>query len=110
MKVAVASTDGKVVNDHFGRAKAFYIFELEKDRITYIEKRETAPSCPTYTGGEGVPEGSQDAVDTVADCAAVVVAQIGAGAIRRLEKRNITALVLPLVLEEALEAARNELL
>lgn len=30
-KIAVASTDGKVVNQHFGRADTFYILETDEN-------------------------------------------------------------------------------
>jgi len=35
-EIAVASSDGKVVNQHFGKATNFLIFEVEGDNFKYI--------------------------------------------------------------------------
>lgn len=43
MKVAVVSSDGKVINQHFGKASRFLIFEVNCDEIRFIEVRETIP-------------------------------------------------------------------
>lgn len=43
--IAVASSDGIVVNNHFGKARTFYIYEEKDDKITYVEKREVEPVC-----------------------------------------------------------------
>ena len=45
-RIAVASSDGIVVNNHFGRAKTFYIYEKSSDETErLIEKREVIPIC-----------------------------------------------------------------
>ena len=61
-RVAVASSDGKYVNQHFGRATQFLIFEMGHDQdredndnpmdpgdhceYRFIELRRNEPSCP----------------------------------------------------------------
>lgn len=47
VKIAVASTDGKVVNQHFGRADRFYILEADEDtaRFRLAEERGAVPVC-----------------------------------------------------------------
>jgi predicted Fe-Mo cluster-binding NifX family protein len=45
MKVAVVSSDGKVINQHFGNASRFLIFEVDGGEIQLIEVRETTPLC-----------------------------------------------------------------
>lgn len=38
-KIAVASSDGIVVNNHFGRAKEFYIYQIdETEQLHFLEK------------------------------------------------------------------------
>ncbi|HEY0196185.1 MAG TPA: NifB/NifX family molybdenum-iron cluster-binding protein [Methanobacterium sp.] len=38
-KVAVASSDGKFVNQHFGMAQQFLIFEIDDDEYKFMELR-----------------------------------------------------------------------
>ena len=43
-KIAFASSDGKVVNQHFGRTKQFLIVEIDGKDYKYIETRVNEPS------------------------------------------------------------------
>ncbi|MDD3248411.1 MAG: NifB/NifX family molybdenum-iron cluster-binding protein [Methanosarcina sp.] len=45
MKVAVVSSDGKVINQHFGKAPLFYIFDVGGGKIQFLEVRECTPLC-----------------------------------------------------------------
>lgn len=42
-KVAFASSDGKVVNQHFGKAKKFLIFQIGDNGAEYLETRDNKP-------------------------------------------------------------------
>ncbi len=44
-KAAVASSDGKVINQHFGRAKEFLIFEITNQEFQFLELRQNNPAC-----------------------------------------------------------------
>lgn len=46
MKIAVASTDGKVIDLHFGDANRFLIFELEDGEGKFQEMREKKHQSP----------------------------------------------------------------
>lgn len=48
-RIAVVSTDGKTVNDHFGRAERFLIYDID-DKLTFVEER------PAETYSVGDPE------------------------------------------------------
>jgi len=99
-KVAVASTDGKVVNEHFGRAERFLIFEVEDGRLSFSELREAGPPCME---GEHSDTGLADAAGSLADCRAVLVSRIGAAAARALESAGIEALEIHGFIDEVLE-------
>lgn len=100
-KVAVASSDFRVVNQHFGRAGEFLIFQhLQEGGFQFLEKRETKPLC---SGGEHNEGQLERTVVLLADCRAVLVSQIGPGARAGLTARGITAEVLPLYIEDALQ-------
>ena len=46
-RIAIASTDGIVVNQHFGHAERFHIIELdaETEKYEYTETREAERVC-----------------------------------------------------------------
>jgi len=83
MKVAFASTDKIHVDEHFGQAKEFYLWEIGPDKAE-------------FTGVVQVNEGDGDADDRIearsaalADCALVYVGQIGGPAAARLVAKKI---------------------
>ncbi|MDR3318778.1 MAG: dinitrogenase iron-molybdenum cofactor biosynthesis protein [Clostridiales bacterium] len=91
VNVAVASTDGKVINTHFGRAKNFYIVQLDvgAESYEYIESRDVSPSCKDFDHSEH----DFDAVAAaLSDCRYILVAKAGYGAISFMESKGITVL------------------
>lgn len=102
MKVAVASSDGIVINQHFGRADTFLIYELTKEKgAEFIEKRNGRPFCH---GGEHLERDLLDSVELLADCEKVFVLQIGRGASEALRSRNTEPVVARGIIEEVLAA------
>lgn len=77
-KVAVASSDCKFINQHFGRARQFLIFEIkESGGFEFLALRENTPPCGV---GEHDDRLLGKTVDLVADCKVVLASQIGPGA------------------------------
>jgi predicted Fe-Mo cluster-binding NifX family protein len=76
VKVAVATTDGKHVNAHFGRAEHFSIFALGGE-VTFIEAR----ACEKLSTGDPThafdPAKFEKIADMLKDCQKVYVADIG---------------------------------
>ncbi|PKO85904.1 MAG: nitrogen fixation protein NifX [Betaproteobacteria bacterium HGW-Betaproteobacteria-12] len=79
IKVAFASTDRTRVNQHFGAAEGFAVYEVTPERATLVGVAEFA---------EEAMDGNEDKlaakVDFLAGCAAVYVMAIGASAIKKL--------------------------
>lgn len=79
LKVAFASTDRTRVNQHFGAAEGFAVYEVTPERATLVGVAEFA---------EEAMDGNEDKltakVDFLAGCAAVYVMAIGASAIKKL--------------------------
>lgn len=100
MKVAVASSDGIVVNQHFGRADSFYIYEVSQGKEpVLLEKRKGKPFCHGGSHEEGE---LLDATELLADCRKVYVSQIGRGAELELARIGIHAVTAPGLIEEVL--------
>lgn len=100
-KVAVASSDGKVINQHFGRSRQFLIFEIADDVTwNFIEIRENVPPCGS---GEHNESDMERTVDLLSDCSKVLVSQIGLGAEQALRYKGITAYSISDFIDHALD-------
>jgi len=96
LRLAFASTDGETVDDHFGWAKNFVLFDVSKDNISKAGKI-------TFSGKDLDEKGNDDKlidkVDALKDCHIVYSAAIGGPAAARLTRLKIQPLV---VKDEAL--------
>lgn len=98
-RIAVASTDGESVNQHFGRADKFFIYTIDDDvGYDFVETRALVPVC--LGKSHKIPE-MERRVGQLADCKYVAAAKIGPGAESALEQAGITAMELPGEIEEA---------
>ncbi len=92
-RVAIASTDNRYVDQHFGRAESFLIVDVyEKGYYREIEQRFVEPVC---SGGHHDQNNLRKGVDAVGDCNFVLAAKIGPGAVAELEERGIAAFEMP---------------
>ncbi len=73
--VAVATTGGGKVNEHFGHATEFQIYEITAASTTFVGHRRVDLYCQ---GGFGEDEQLPSIVSAINDCHAVLVAKIGA--------------------------------
>ena len=101
VRVAVASKDGVMVHQHFGRATHFQIYDLDEAGFQFVETRENTPSCHFDQTAEG--ESHEPVVRLLADCRIVLVARIGPGATQVLRSRGLTAYETPMYIEDALQ-------
>jgi nitrogen fixation protein NifX len=94
MKVAFATTDGINVDEHFGRAGMFAIYELTKDGYRFIEMRKFADGRDTEIEdtrgmGEVHDDRVQRKVDKLSDCKIVYLTEIGGPSAARLVKKGV---------------------
>ncbi len=100
-RIAVASSDGKVVNQHFGHTRQFLVFEVEADgKWSFKEMRNTEPACGV---NEHSTSSMSQAVGLLSDCRAVIVSQIGFGARQALGEKGIQAYEMPVLIHSALK-------
>jgi nitrogen fixation protein NifX len=98
-KIAVASLDGKFVNEHFGRAKEFHIVEVSESKYEYLETRKNMPA-KQYDNRHDYA--ISEAIELIADCRFVLVSQIGPGAEKIVTAKGITPYVIPNFIDDAL--------
>lgn len=101
LKIAFASTDRKAVDQHFGAAEAFVIYELSEDDARVVEAVEFHDSDTAMDGHEGKLANKIALLD---GCAAVYCNAVGASAIKQL----LAAGIQPMKVDEG--ASVDELL
>ena len=101
-KAAFASSDGKVINQHFGHAEQFVITRIDEDNETweYIETRKNNPVCDH---GEHSATALDAACKLLQDCRAVFVARIGQGALNGLARFGIRGIEAPYAIEDVID-------
>ncbi|MDJ0697268.1 nitrogenase cofactor biosynthesis protein NifB [Mastigocoleus sp. MO_188.B34] len=84
--VAVATKGGGIVNQHFGHAKEFQIYEVDGNEVTFVAHRKIDHYCQ---GGYGEEATLDHIIQAISDCKAVLVAKIGDCPKEQLHKTGI---------------------
>jgi len=110
MRVAFATTDGINVDEHFGRAGMFAIYELTKDGYRFVEMRKFSEGRDTEIEktkgmGEIHEDRVQRKVDRLSDCKIIYLTEIGGPSAARLARKGIMPLKVKemVTIEEALK-------
>jgi nitrogen fixation protein NifB len=72
--IAVATKGSGLINEHFGHAKEFQVYELSTSGAKFVGHRRVDLYCQ---GGYGEDEGLDTIIRAINDCHAVFVAKIG---------------------------------
>lgn len=122
-KIAVASSDGIQVNESFGTAKRFLIYEIKDGSYYLLEKRESSIENQKISekevtdqeekqkentgcgcGHGGCCSGTEsEKVRRIADCRCLVCTKIGFQAQKQLERKAVTAFDVSCSVAEALD-------
>jgi nitrogen fixation protein NifX len=94
VKIAFATTDGTHVDEHFGRAGMFAIYDITDAGHHFIEIRKFADGMDRVvmdTKDQGPLHDSavQGKVDRLADCKLIYLTEIGGPSAARLVKKGI---------------------
>jgi nitrogen fixation protein NifB len=115
--VAVASTGGGRVNQHFGRAEEFWVYEAAPGWARFVQARNVRRFCSGRLGCDEDPSALGRLVEMLSDCAAVITADIGPHPRKALEDLGIRCITVgdeadgpESVVEVAVEAAGAELI
>lgn len=118
-KIAVATSDGENINETFGSAEKFIIYEVtdgfyeKSEERFYLEEFDAVKSgcnssakcgksdgCGSGCGGQG---GSSAKVELIGDCRAIVCKKIGFHIQKQLERKAISAFDVDCTINEALK-------
>ncbi len=101
MKIAVATTDGVSLSQHFGQSRGFVVFEV--DGLT-VQNREHRTNDDTphnqgicnHAGQEQQgTQGRTSILDLLSDCSVVLCGGMGAGAAQSMLANGIKPVILP---------------
>ncbi|MDR1625489.1 MAG: hypothetical protein LBT33_03025 [Spirochaetia bacterium] len=105
---AVATKDGSLVDQHFGHATAFAIYEYERGAVRFLENRPVPQYC--------APEAREDSgkialiIKAIGGCAGVISLRIGAPPRMALEKQGIKTFMMYERVEDAVRLAGESIL
>lgn len=86
-KIAVATSDGFEVNEHFGHAKFFRVYDLGESDYTFLQVRDAVAACQHQLGHDTTR--FDKIIELLSDCDALLVQKIGPGAAEYLIKKNV---------------------
>ena len=112
MKIAVASSDGVSISQHFGRSQCFIVFDVAEGKVTSREVRDntyTAHAKGDCAGGDHRHDQHHSHAEVIAalsDCQVVLCGGMGWRAAEDLKSNGIQALVigLPTTPEQAVQS------
>ncbi|APM38196.1 NifB/NifX family molybdenum-iron cluster-binding protein [Clostridium kluyveri] len=99
-KVAVASSDGVFINEHFARADKFFIYEIHQGgEYEFIEIRAVH-----FNNSKSGEDKLNKIIKLMGDVKLVLASSVGSGAVYVLHDRNIVAVSLSGSIERALKS------
>lgn len=93
MLIAVASKDGKEINQHFGHAERFLIYDVENGDARLVDERTVERYCSYDAEHPLRGHLLRNIADALAGCRAVVTAQMGEHPKAELEKLGVEPFV-----------------
>jgi predicted Fe-Mo cluster-binding NifX family protein len=95
-RIAFATSNGAVVDQHFGRADRFEVWDVGRTGSHRVEGRLALGPTGQLPGVTRVPAPAHaELPNAVSDCVAVFAAQIGQGAVAALARAGKRAFVAP---------------
>ncbi|MBF0521139.1 MAG: nitrogen fixation protein NifX [Nitrospirae bacterium] len=94
MKIAFATTSGMTVDEHFGKAGNFAVYEMKYTGCEFVEVRtfsnqETTEIQESRNEGQLHIDKVEAKVEKLSDCKIIYFTQIGGPAAARLVKRSV---------------------
>ena len=93
MLIAVASKDGKDINQHFGHAERFLIYDVDGSEARLVDEKRVERYC-SYDADHPLRSHILKAIaEALAGCRAVVCAQIGQAPQQEMEMLGLDTFV-----------------
>ena len=93
MKIAIVSTDGTNVNDHFGKAEKFLIYEKDDTGLVKVEERKSVPLSVNDPDHLFDKSRFDQICNVIHDCEKVVMTRIGDVPKEKLVEKGIEPII-----------------
>jgi predicted Fe-Mo cluster-binding NifX family protein len=93
MLIAVASKDGREINQHFGHAERFLIYDVENEDATLVDEKKVERYCSFDPANPLRGHVLRGIAEALHGCRAVVTAQMGEHPRGELENLGIEPFV-----------------
>jgi predicted Fe-Mo cluster-binding NifX family protein len=93
MRVAIVSTDGINVDDHFGRAERFLIYEISGSSQALIATKIASPLSDSDPDHKFNPDRFTEVTGKLTDCERVYCTRIGDRPVEELKKLGIEPVI-----------------
>ncbi|MGB4658288.1 MAG: nitrogenase cofactor biosynthesis protein NifB, partial [Mobilitalea sp.] len=110
LRFAVVSKSGMLVDQHFGHAQEFYIYEYTEGKVVYKEKRIIDKYCKGEEFCEEKDNNMERIIKTLHDCNGVIAARIGNSPKKRLSDQNIKVFEIYDRIEDAIKCSSLKLM
>ncbi|MBI3599714.1 MAG: dinitrogenase iron-molybdenum cofactor biosynthesis protein [Nitrospinae bacterium] len=107
MRVAAASKDGRLIDQHFGHAERFLIFDADESGVNLVEERRVEKYCSGDPEHLYDPERTKNIFDALKDCSILLVSRIGTRPEKELEKCGIKVFMIYDRIEEGIKAVMS---
>ncbi|MCE5285832.1 MAG: nitrogenase cofactor biosynthesis protein NifB [Pelosinus sp.] len=107
--VAVTSKHGKLVDQHFGHASEFLIYQYINHKFILAEARSVDKYCNGITECDDDAEEKQAVIEAIADCDAVLTMRIGRVPQKKLINKGVLVLEYCSTVESGLSYALTQL-
>ena len=99
-RIAIASSDGKYIDQHFGHAERFIIVDVTEEGYAVAETRASDPACRGFEHSES----SFDAIIALLkDCEGVFVSRVGPSAAQYVLQHGLRVFEAPYFIEDVLD-------
>ncbi|MDT8718159.1 hydrogenase [Clostridium sp. 19966] len=99
-RLAIGSSDGVFIDEHFATALQFLIYEIEGENYEFIEKRNNKVLCQCV---EYHNNKFSSLIEKIYDCRAILIGKIGPGAQAALKEQGIDSFSVTEYIEVAIE-------
>jgi nitrogen fixation protein NifX len=89
MKIAFTSSDGIMVDTHFGKAEKFYIYEIKRGAVYFRGTRKSVSYSNPEVNHNFDADRLSKIYKTIDDCRMLVTASIGETPMRMLQDKGI---------------------
>lgn len=108
-KFAIATKSGVNIDQHFGHAQEFYIYEYAKGNIKFVEKRNVDKYCTGPADCDEHTDKIQKIIRTIKDCNAVLAMRAGYEPEKKLAANGIRLFQMYEGINKGIEQAINML-